>query len=243
MHSDYIIYVDESGDHGLASIDSQYPLFVLSFCIFNKTNYRNIVVPAFLDLKFATFGHDMVVLHSHEIRKTRGPFRILFDKAVRSKFLSDLDAAIEASPFTLISAIIDKPRLIDQHAAAENPYHVALAFCMEQAFGYLKAKAQQWHATTIVFESRGSVEDRALEQEFKRVADGGNQYGILPFDIVFADKRTNSTGLQIADLVSHPIGRHHLNPEQPNHAYAKVEPKFRRGPEGVIHGWGLKVFQ
>jgi hypothetical protein len=30
-HSDYIIYVDESGDHSLESIDSEFPTFVLSF--------------------------------------------------------------------------------------------------------------------------------------------------------------------------------------------------------------------
>ena len=29
--SEYIVYVDESGDHGLVSIDPQYPVFALSF--------------------------------------------------------------------------------------------------------------------------------------------------------------------------------------------------------------------
>jgi hypothetical protein len=43
--SDYIIYVDESGDHSLQVIDEQYPLFVLSFCIFRKVEYANIVGP------------------------------------------------------------------------------------------------------------------------------------------------------------------------------------------------------
>jgi hypothetical protein len=36
-HSDFIIYVDESGDHSLESIDPDYPVFVLSFCIFRKS--------------------------------------------------------------------------------------------------------------------------------------------------------------------------------------------------------------
>ena len=38
-HSEYIVYVDESGDHGLVSIDPTYPLFVLAFCIFHKPTY------------------------------------------------------------------------------------------------------------------------------------------------------------------------------------------------------------
>ncbi|HFD87807.1 MAG TPA: DUF3800 domain-containing protein, partial [Gammaproteobacteria bacterium] len=33
-HSEYIVFVDESGDHGLRSIDEAYPIFVLAFCIF-----------------------------------------------------------------------------------------------------------------------------------------------------------------------------------------------------------------
>jgi len=37
--SDYIVYVDESGDHGLNSVDTTYPIFVLAFCIFKKHNY------------------------------------------------------------------------------------------------------------------------------------------------------------------------------------------------------------
>ena len=40
-YSDYIVYVDESGDHNLEKVDSQYPVFVLSFCIFHKKHYSN----------------------------------------------------------------------------------------------------------------------------------------------------------------------------------------------------------
>jgi hypothetical protein len=41
--SDYIVYVDESGDHGLVNIDTQYPIFVLAFCIFKKSDYLKTV--------------------------------------------------------------------------------------------------------------------------------------------------------------------------------------------------------
>lgn len=34
--SDYVVYVDESGDHSLASIDPDYPVFVLALCIFTS---------------------------------------------------------------------------------------------------------------------------------------------------------------------------------------------------------------
>ena len=58
--SDYIVYVDESGDHSLKSIDAGYPVFVLSFCVFRKDDYAERVTPAVRKHKFAAFGHDMV---------------------------------------------------------------------------------------------------------------------------------------------------------------------------------------
>ena len=66
--SDYVIYVDESGDHGLVSIDQQYPIFVLVFCIFKKQDYL-ATVQKVQQFKFRHFGHDMVILHESDIRR------------------------------------------------------------------------------------------------------------------------------------------------------------------------------
>jgi len=44
-YSDYVVYVDESGDHGLKNIDENYPVFVLAFCIFKKQDYIANIVP------------------------------------------------------------------------------------------------------------------------------------------------------------------------------------------------------
>ena len=41
---DYIVYVDESGDHSLTSIDPQYPIFVLAFCLFDKEKYAEKIM-------------------------------------------------------------------------------------------------------------------------------------------------------------------------------------------------------
>jgi len=35
-YSDFIVYADESGDHGLGRVDPGYPLFVLACCVFRK---------------------------------------------------------------------------------------------------------------------------------------------------------------------------------------------------------------
>ena len=54
--SDYIIYVDESGDPNLSNINPVFPLFCLSFCIISKTEYSASVVPSFQRFKFKYFG-------------------------------------------------------------------------------------------------------------------------------------------------------------------------------------------
>ena len=41
--SDYIVYVDESGDHSLTKINRQNPVFVLAFCIFEKRAFYNSI--------------------------------------------------------------------------------------------------------------------------------------------------------------------------------------------------------
>ncbi len=241
--SDYIVYVDESGDHGLRNIDREYPVFVLAFCIFHKQPYVEQVVPKIQNLKFQFWGHDAVILHSHEIRKAKGDFNILLNKNVRKQFLPALNTLISDTEFTLIASVIDKPRLVTTYASPDDPYEIALAFCMERLQLFLTEHGQNDALTHIMVESRGKPEDNALELEFRRICDRAGYVGPMPnLEIIFMDKKHNSAGLQFADMVAHPIGRHHINPKQQNLAYDVVNTKFRRSTSGKTIGYGLKTF-
>lgn len=242
MFSDYIVYVDESGDHGLESIKEPYPVFVLSFCIFRTEEYCQSVVPAFLGLKFRFFGHDQVVLHSHEIRKQHGPFKILVNAALRKCFLKELEVALKNAPLDLVATIIDKKELRRQFDIPCNPYEIAMRFCLEKTYAILSGQGQGERRTKVVMGCRGASEDNALELAFRRIVQGDNCWGPIPFNIVFADKKTNCTGLQIADLVSHPMGRHYLNPVQPNRAYDVIGTKLCCSPTTGKKNWGLKIY-
>lgn len=241
--SNYIVYVDESGDHGLKSINPQNPVFVLAFCVFEKTDYRQVVVPAVQELKFDYWGHDAVVLHSHDIRNQRGDFKILIDQALRAAFLDRLNVIVEALPVTIIAAVIDKYQLVKKYAYPSDPYSIALAFCMERLQMFLAERGQTGGKTHLLVECRGAKEDKDLELAFRRICDEDNHVGVMPnLDIRFMDKKHNSTGLQVADLVAYPIARHTINPAQPNRAHDIVERKFRRSAAGQVVGYGLKVF-
>lgn len=245
-YSDYIVYVDESGDHSLESVAPDYPLFVLAFCVFHKRHYAQKVVPAIESFKFRHFGHDTVVLHENDIRKERGAFRFV-DRSHRIAFFDELTGIIDDSNFILISCLIDKRKLRERDQTDGNPYHLALGFRLETLYELMEEKNQSAYPTHVVVECRGKKEDRDLELEFRRICDGENRWSKrLPFRIVMADKKTNSSGLQLADLVARPIGIATLRPEQENRAFSVLKRKFfcsggRKQVGAGYEGWGLKI--
>lgn len=192
---DYIVFMDESGDHSLGSIDPEYPLFVLVFVIVEKRAYMEQIVPAIEALKFDFWGHDAVILHAHEIRKPRGDFGFLQIREEREVFMAALNRLMNAMP---------------------------------------------------VAEARGNREDAELELEFRRAMNGQglltNARAGTPLEMRIVSKKVNSEGLQLADLIAYPIGRHVLKPDQPNRAFDIVRPKLFAIDDRGFDEWGLKVF-
>lgn len=170
------------------------------------------------------------------------------DRPEKESFISELTGIIEASKFILISCAIDKMRLRERELASSNPYHLALGFCLETLFEFVQEKRQDGLPTHVVVECRGKKEDKDLELEFLRICRGENRWGkTLPFHIAFADKKTNSSGLQLADLVARPIGLSLLRPNAQNRAFEVLKRKFfckgGRQALGVdFEGWGHKIF-
>ncbi len=245
--SNFVVYVDESGDHGMETVDDKYPVFVLAFCVFHKRHYSEKVVPALQKFKFNHFGHDLAVLHEHEIRKEKGDFKFQ-NRQHKQNFLVELTSIIEASNFILISCVIDKAQLRSKPGVPPNPYHLALGFCLETLYELLQEKNQDDKLTHVVVECRGKKEDNELELEFRRICDGANRWGKpLPFDVKFADKKVNLAGLQLADLVARPIGLSVLRPEQDNRAFDALKRKFfcsggRKCVGEGFENWGLKIY-
>ena len=246
--SDYLVFVDESGSPSLGNIDPDFPLLVLAFMIVRKDRYLREIVPAIQGFKFQHFGHDQIILHEREIRRDTGPFAFLKTKALKATFLDELTAIMASAPFHLVSVVIRKDKLQSRYKTPENPYHLALQFGLERISAFLKQQGEWFNGKTdnpqvhLVVEKRGKNEDDDLELEFRRICDGGNYKSEdFPFEIVFADKQSNSSGLQLADLVARPIGLSVIRPEQPNRAFDSLKGKLVL-VGGHAAGWGLKVF-
>lgn len=232
--SDFVVFVDESGDHSLTSIDPEFPAFALSFCVVRKKTYLNQIVPAVQDLKFQYWGHDSVVLHELEIRKNKGAFGFLrTNRQLREDFMADLTQTMEIADFTIIGSVIDKQKLVAKYPNPWSPYQLALHFCMERLLLLLRSEKQERKTVHVVFECRGKKEDRELELWFRRIVDGANNWGWVSrdfskmnFEPVFSKKSENSVGLQLADLTARPMAIKTLRPEQKNRAFEIILTKL-----------------
>lgn len=136
---------------------------------------------------------------------------------------------------------IDKRLLKETSTQPSNPYDLSLEHCIEEVYRFLQDKKQLHKLTHIVIESRGRKEDDELQPAFQKIVESRRALQFAyPLKLLFADKKTNSIGLQLADLVAYPIGRFLIDPEKENLAFKIIEKKFRFFPD--YDGSGLKIF-
>ena len=236
---DYIAFMDESGSAVLDGIDPDFPVFVLSCLLVRKNHYADTLVPRLQRLKFQFVGHDQLILHERDIRRQSNDFAFLqVDAAVREAFLAGVNDLVLTAEADVIAAVIDKPRLKARYANPWSPYEIALHFCMETLLARLRRYNQMGRLVHVLFESRGRTEDAALELHFRRIANNQANWGYAKPDFLacqwepkFVDKRSNSSGLQLADLFARPIGLKVMRPTQPNRAFELIQPKL--GHEGM----------
>lgn len=237
--SEYIVFVDESGDHSLTSIDEQYPILVLCFLVINKKEYIQNLVPKVKQLKFDIFGHDSVILHERDIRRSTGDFYRL-SKEEKNYLLTKLSDTISQTKFDIFAMVIDKKALKSKYKYPDNPYHLGFQFGLERIKRFLRHE-QTDSKLHIIVESRGKAEDEDLKHNFDHVITLP-ELNSLKAQLIFLSKESNSEGLQIADLCARPIGLSVLRKGQPNQAYEILKDKIYTTPNGVQIGHGLKVF-
>jgi hypothetical protein len=235
--SDFIIFADESGSPVLEGPDPTFPVFVLNCVLVSKADYADRIVPRLQRLKFDFVGHDQLVLHERDIRRQQKDFAFLQVNAdTRMAFLDRVNAVVADAEIDVIAAVIHKVRLAERYAKPWSPYEIALHFCMETLLVRLRQLGQGGRLVHVVFESRGKKEDAELELHFRRIAANQANWGykqpdfrVMEWEPVFVDKKCNSSGLQLADLMARPIGLKVLRPMQENRAFDVLRPKLAHG--------------
>lgn len=243
----YVLFLDESGDHGLKTIDPNFPVFVLTGLLFSEQSYQNVCAQVDA-LKRKFFNSTGVVLHRRDMRKYERGFEILFDDDVKRRFYTALNAILQAADYTIVASVINKQKHIEQYGKlADDPYEIALTFVLERTLFEADDKLNV-EGVHVTIEGRGKKEDRRLASRYNELlyrgtgqVDSQRLRQIYDEELDVRLKKDNDCGLQLADLCAYPIARYYMNNSEPNPAYEVIKDKIRKGPRGVM-GYGVKVF-
>lgn len=239
-----ILFLDESGDHNLAKIDPQYPLFVLGGVIADKDYAEGEMEVAVSDFKLRLFGRDDIILHTSDITRNRNGFQRLKETAFRGQFYRELNELMRSLDYRVVACVIRKQAHLSTYGlAALDPYLLSLdilieRFCMD--IGGIPKSGM------IIAEKRDPTLDRQLELAWLNLRIQGTQYmQAVEIDrriraLTLRDKAENIAGLQLADLVVTPIGRRVLG-KSIKEDYGIIESKFRHNWRGEVERYGLVV--
>lgn len=238
------MFIDESGDHGLKTIDETFPVFLLCGVLISEKEYLT-VNSVMNSSKMKYWNNTNVILHSRDIRKCNNEFKILFDLKVKERFYEDINHILTSSNYKIISSAIDKINFIKKYGKLEDDvYEIALSFILERTIFCLD-EIGDCSSLEIIIEKRGKKEDAKLSSHLVKLNQIGTYYvdseRMKKYAIKhkFLNKNENSNGLQISDLLAYPIARKIINTEGVNVSYELIKDKFytKNGKR-----YGLKIF-
>lgn len=239
-----ILFLDESGDHSLTKIDSQYPVFVLAGCVIEEQYHDKGATKILNDFKHCLFDTTDIILHTADISRNKNGFERLKESDFRELFYRELNAVMKKLDYTVIACAIRKDEHLERYGLnAIDPYMLSLNCVLERFVFMLNEHGEEG---IIVAERRNAVLDTQLELAFLNLKVQGTEYisassiRRVVKNLIFRDKKENVTGLQIADLVASPIGRFVLG-KKIHEDFQIIESKFRRSKEGEYLGFGLII--
>lgn len=214
-----IMFIDESGDHNLDpnKVQSIYPIFILAGCIFEEKYYKEIFTPRFNQLKKEFFGDNDIILHVLELtrphRSRDKRFLKLREPEFRIKFYTALNKLINETEFMLVACVIKKVEHLKKYGLeAIDPYLLSFDTLLNELI-YHVGSGQK---SKMIAEKRNDNLDNQLELAWLNLKISGTAKN-APTDIKekvdnlqMIPKSSNEPGLQLADLLATPIGRHNL---------------------------------
>ena len=147
-----------------------------------------------------------------EIINRKGSFWRLRKPETQQSFNADLLNIIKSTDFLIISVVIDKLRLKQSYPDPFHPYHIALGFMLQRYCGYLNHINR---TGDVLAESRGGREDQLLKNAYNHIYVHGDMHHSASFfkqvltssELKLKKKSFNIAGLQLADLLAHPVSR------------------------------------
>jgi hypothetical protein len=242
-----MMYLDESGNHNLRRINSDYPIFVLGGVIVDRAYARNVVEPRVREFKERFFGRSDIILHTVDMIRSHNEFAILADVAVRDRFYEALNQLLQFLEYTVVACAIRLDDHVTVHGNdAADPYMYSLDVLVER---FCEILGEELDSGFICAEMRSAGLDRDLRAAWQQLCVKGTD--LMPASEIdsrivhftLKDKKPNIACMQLADLVVTPIGRAILG-TLPHHRYQVrwevIESKLH-GVGGLYEGHGLVI--
>lgn len=253
------LYLDEVGTDDLSclEIDNHRYLSLTGLAV-NLSHVDSFLNPGIREIKNAVFEVDpdeAIHLHRSDIVRRRKVFGQLNENTKRAKFDQMISDLMHDAEYTVITVLIDKLAMTDQgHWGNKHPYHYLLEIMAEKYVQFLDRKND---IGDIMPEARQGKKDRALQEEFTRIWQGGTrfkssediQFRLRAKSLKFRSKKENISGLQLCDLVAHASHMFvrqtqghqvELGPFAQSVSNILVNHKYDRSYNGNIAGYGYK---
>lgn len=215
----YRLYVDESGDHSYSRLDeAPHRYLALLGVWFRQPDDYAQFTDGLARLKRDIWGprpDRPIVLHRSDIINQKRAFGVLREPDLRRRFDSALLELVGAAQFRMAAVILDKRNHLARYTTPFHPYHFATAALLERYGGWL----DRFHSVgDVMAESRGREEDLQLKQAYRNLYTAGTHFVpharfqrvLTSRDIKFSNKQADIAGLQLADVLAHPVRAHCL---------------------------------
>ena len=237
----YRLYIDESGDHTSSDATDVAKRYLgLASVIVEHRHLHGLrhSLEAFKRRHLPYDDDDPPILHREAIRQARGPHRVLVDDNRRASFDADLLDWIENAQFRLVGVVIDKVEHgHKKYRRLQHPYHYCLQALLERYCGLLGRIGHQGDVNGATYPS---LLTRDLAQRT-----------LTSKHIKLKPKALNVAGLQLADVLAHPVTRDVLQAygrisgpggQFPQRVMQVAVPKYNRHLfNGRINGYGRVI--
>jgi Protein of unknown function (DUF3800) len=210
------LYLDETGDHrSISSHDISMRYLGLCGVIFERQK-SDAFTKALEDFKRKHLSYDPddpPILHRKEIVAAQGSFMVLQDPGVRKSFDEELLQLISDARFRVVIVVLDKvDHWAKTYRSLKHPYHYCLLGMLERYCGWLRFRSVRGD---VLAESRSGKEDLSLKLAYQSIYASGGGYltaavcrsTLTSKQIKIKPKAINIAGLQLADLLAHPLTR------------------------------------
>lgn len=200
---EYILYLDESSKN-----INKESLFCVGGIIISRKEYEDKAIPKMNDIKNKYWGNKEIVWHYSKMLRNDGEFGILKDSKIRGGFWNDVRKYIQQLECNVVGAYINNTlfsRLFDNK---NLPYYACVYDIINTYIYFLHEHNSQG---SVVFESRNGTDNKAIWTIFDNVLNNGtnlfNKDDVNKHltTIGFINKKENSCGLQIADIIPYKL--------------------------------------